>query len=151
MSTETAIDGVVITPLKQIRDERGAVLHMLRADAPHFAGFGEIYFSIVNPGVIKGWRRHTKMVMSLTVPKGRVKLALADRREGSPSYGVVQEIFLGEDGADYQLVTVPPLVWNGFQCVSDTPAIIANCASIPHAPEEVERIALDAAEIEYAW
>lgn len=151
MSTETAIDGVVITPLKQIRDERGAVLHMLRADAPHFAGFGEIYFSIVNPGVIKGWRRHTKMVMSLSVPKGRIKLALADRREGSPSFGVVQEIFLGEDEADYQLVTVPPLVWNGFQCVSDMPAIIANCASIPHAPEEVERIALDATEIEYAW
>ena len=48
------IDGVVITPLKQIRDERGAVLHMLRTDAPHFAGFGEVYFSVVNPGVIKG-------------------------------------------------------------------------------------------------
>lgn len=139
------INGVVITPLKQIRDERGAVLHMLRADAPHFAGFGEVYFSVVNPGVIKGWRRHTKMTMSLTVPKGRVKLVLADGK------GAVQEIILGEDAAEYQLVTVPPMVWNGFQCISAEPAIIANCASIGHAPQEAERLGLDAAEIDYTW
>lgn len=145
------ISGVVITDLKQIRDERGAVLHMLRADAPHFHGFGEVYFSVVNPGVIKGWRRHTRMTMSLAVPKGRVKLVLADRREGSDTFGEIQEIVLGEGEAEYRLVTVPPLVWNGFQCVSDTPAIIVNCASIPHAPEEAERLPLGAGEISYVW
>jgi len=139
------IEGVVITPLSQIRDERGAVLHMLRTDAPHFAGFGEIYFSIVNPGVVKGWRRHTQMTMSLTVPKGRVKLVLADGR------GAVQEIILGEDATEYQLATIPPMVWNGFQCISDEPAIIANCASIPHAQDEVERIPLDTSDIKYTW
>lgn len=139
------IDGVVITPLKQIRDERGAVLRMLRTDAPHFAGFGEVYFSIVNPGVVKGWRRHTQMTMSLTVPKGRIKLVLAD------GAGNVQEIILGEDEAEYQLVTVPPMVWNGFQCLSAEPAIIANCASIPHTPDEAQRIPLDSADIGYSW
>ena len=139
------IDGVVITPLKQIRDERGAVLHMLRTDAPHFAGFGEVYFSVVNPGVIKGWRRHTEMTMSLTVPKGRVKLVLADGQ------GAVQEVILGEDEGDYKLVTVPPMVWNGFQCISDEPAIIANCASIPHIPSEAERIPIDSSDIDYTW
>lgn len=139
------INGVVITPLSQIRDERGAVLHMLRADAPHFVGFGEVYFSIVNPGVVKGWRRHTKMTMSLTVPKGRVKLVLAD------GLGAIQEIIIGEDAAEYKLVTVPPMVWNGFQCISTEPAIIANCASIVHAPQEAERLPLDSAEIAYTW
>lgn len=139
------IDGVIITPLKQIRDDRGAVFHMLRTDAPHFAGFGEVYFSVINPGVVKGWRRHARMTMSLTVPKGRVKLVLADGN------GAVQEIILGEAEAEYQLVTVPPMVWNGFQCLSDEPAIIVNCASIPHTPDEVERIPLDSFEVEYTW
>lgn len=139
------IDGVVITPLKQIRDERGAVLHMLRTDAPHFAGFGEVYFSIVNPGVVKGWRRHTRMTMSLTVPKGRVKLVLADGQ------GAVQEVILGEDVSEYKLVSVPPMVWNGFQCISDEPAIIANCASIPHSPDEAEKLPLGSDQIKYSW
>lgn len=145
MSLICGVEGVVITPLKQICDERGAVLHMLRADAPHFAGFGEVYFSVVNPGVIKGWRRHTKMTMSLAVPKGRVKLVLADGK------GALKEIILGEFETEYQLVTVPPMVWNGFQCISSESAIIANCASIVHVPQEVERLPLDSAEIDYTW
>ncbi|MBL4692939.1 MAG: WxcM-like domain-containing protein [Magnetovibrio sp.] len=139
------IDGVIITPLKQIRDDRGAVLHMLRTDAPHYAGFGEVYFSIVNSGVTKGWRRHTKMTMSLAVPKGRVKLVLADDQ------GHIQEIIFGEDEADYKLVTIPPMVWSGFQCISADPAIIANCASILHTPGEAERLDLDTQEIAYTW
>lgn len=118
---------------------------MLRADAPHFAGFGEMYFSIVNPGVIKGWRRHTQMTMSLAVPKGRVKLVVADGQ------GAVEDIILGEDAAEYQLITIPPMVWSGFQCISDEPAIIANCASIPHAQDEVERTSIEASDIRYTW
>ncbi len=145
------IDGLVITPLEQIRDERGAVLHMLRRDAPHFAGFGEVYFSVVNPGVVKGWRRHREMVMSLCVPKGRVKLVLADQREGSVTAGEIQEIVLGEAPPDYRLVSVPAMVWSGFQCIGEEPAMIANCASIPHAPDEVERLPLESDAIRYVW
>jgi len=43
------IDDVLITDLRQIGDERGAVLHMLRCDAPEFVRFGECYFSEVLP------------------------------------------------------------------------------------------------------
>ena len=41
------IDGVRLTPLRIIGDERGSVMHMLRATDAHFAGFGEVYFSTV--------------------------------------------------------------------------------------------------------
>ena len=36
------IDGVILTPLRQIFDERGKVMHMLREDSPVFSRFGEI-------------------------------------------------------------------------------------------------------------
>ena len=52
------IDGVKVTPLRQIVDERGKIMHMLRADAEHFDKFGEIYFSCVRPEVIKAWHIH---------------------------------------------------------------------------------------------
>ena len=48
------IDGVLITPLKQIFDERGKVMHMLRNDSPVFSNFGEIYFSCTYPA----WAKH---------------------------------------------------------------------------------------------
>jgi len=145
------IEGVILTPLKQIRDDRGAVLHMLRADASHFAGFGEVYFSVVNPGVIKGWRRHTQMVMSLTVPKGRIKLVLADQREGSSTFGQVQENIIGDNAADYPLVSVPRMVGNGFQCIGDEPASIATCVSIPHSQDRAVTISLDRSYRPFAW
>ena len=131
------IDGVVVTPLKQIVDERGKVMHMLRADAPGFRGFGEIYFSTVHPGAIKGWHVHKRMTLNYAVPHGLIKFVLYDDRAGSATQGELQELFLGPD--NYCLVTVPPLVWNGFKGVGAEPAIVANCASIAHDPDEIDR------------
>lgn len=131
------IAGVVVTPLRQIIDERGKVMHMLRSDSPHFSGFGEIYFSTVFPGVVKAWHLHHRMVLNYAVPHGNIKFVLYDDRADSPTNGLLQEIFLGPD--NYCLVTVPPMIWNGFKGISSDAAIIANCASIAHDPTEIER------------
>jgi dTDP-4-dehydrorhamnose 3,5-epimerase len=143
------IDGVRVHPLRQIPDERGRIMHMLRADAEHFERFGEIYFSAVYPGAIKGWHLHLKMTLNYAVVVGHIKLVLYDDRESSPSRGEVQELFLGE--ANYSLVTVPPLVWNGFKGIGDRTAIVANCATLPHDPEEIQRRDPFDAAIPYNW
>ena len=132
------IEGVIVHPLKQIPDERGKVMHMLRATEPHFIGFGEIYFSVVYPGVIKGWHLHSRMTINYAVPSGRIKLVLYDPREASPTRGEIAEIFLGEDF--YALVQVPPGVWNGFKGIGLIPALVANCATIVHDPDEISRL-----------
>src|SRR5207248_9915896 len=121
-----------VRPLKQIPDERGKVMHMLRADEPHFDQFGEIYFSLVYPGVVKGWHLHRRMTLNYAVISGSIKLVLFDERDGSSTRGFVMELFVGE--ANYCLVTVPPQVWNGFKGIGTGPAIVANCASHPHDP-----------------
>ena len=141
------IDGVLITPLKQILDERGKVMHMLRSDASHFQGFGEIYFSCVYPGAIKAL--HKKMALNYAVPYGRIKLVLYDDREGSRTRGEIQEIFMGID--NYCLVTIPPLVWNGFKGMGQETAIVANCATIPHDPHEIVRLDPFDPSIPYDW
>jgi dTDP-4-dehydrorhamnose 3,5-epimerase len=124
-------------------------MHMLRSTDAHFAAFGEIYFSCVHPGAIKAWHIHKRMVLNYAVPFGKIKFVLYDDREGSPTRGRFQELFLGPD--NYCLVTVPPLVWNGFKGVGDQTAVVANCASIPHDPDEIERLPPDDARIPYDW
>lgn len=143
------IDGVIVTPLKQILDERGKVMHMLRADSPAFTQFGEIYFSCVYPGAIKAWHIHKVMTLNYAVPHGRIKFVLYDDRPASPTRGEVQEFFLGPD--NYCLVTVPPMVWNGFKGIGDETAIVSNCASIPHDPGEIERKPAFDPGIPYDW
>ena len=143
------IDGVLVHPLKQISDERGKVMQMLRADDPHFEEFGEIYFSVAYPGVIKGWHVHSRMTLNYAVVSGTIKLVLYDRREASPTRGELQELFIGE--ANYVLVRVPPDVVNGFKPVGGTPAIVANCATLPHDPDEITRIDPFTPDIPYDW
>lgn len=143
------IEGVQIIPLRQILDERGKVMHMLRADAPHFKSFGEIYFSVVNPGAIKAWHIHRIMTLNYAVPVGQIKFVLYDEREGSPTKGEMQEIFLGPD--NYNLVTVPPNVWNGFKGIGTVPSLVANCASIGHDATEIDRKNPFDPSIPYDW
>ena len=73
---ESAIDGVVVAPLRRVVDERGTIMHMLRRTDPHFTEFGEIYFSTVYAGVVKGWHRHREMTLNYACPEGRIKIAL---------------------------------------------------------------------------
>jgi dTDP-4-dehydrorhamnose 3,5-epimerase len=143
------IDGVLVTPLSRIADERGTILHMLRADDPHFLGFGEIYFSTVYPGAVKGWHIHRDMTLNYAVPVGRVKLVLYDDRRDSPSRGVVEEHFVGEE--NYVLVTVPPMVWNGFKGIGTGTALLANCATLPHDASEINRIDPFDPSVPYDW
>ena len=143
------IKGVAVHPLRRIPDERGMVMHMLRADAPHFERFGEIYFSTIYPNVVKGWHRHRRMTLNYAVVSGMVKLVLYDDREDSPTRSELMELFVGEQ--NYVLVTVPPRVWNGFKGVGTAPAIVANCATLPHDPAEIERLDPGSERIPYGW
>ena len=145
----TMIEGVKITPLRQILDERGKIMHMLRNDDAHFQSFGEIYFSCVYPGAIKAWHLHKEMTLNYAVPSGRIKLVLYDERTNSPTKGAIEELTIGED--NYCLVKIPPGIWNGFQGIDQKPAIVANCATLPHDPEEIVRIEPFSKRIPYEW
>jgi dTDP-4-dehydrorhamnose 3,5-epimerase len=143
------IQGVVIKRLSIYSDERGNVKHMLRSTDPEFEKFGEIYFSCVYPGVVKGWHLHKIMTLNYTVVSGMIKLVLYDDRPESNTHGELQEIFMGT--YNYVLVKIPPLIWNGFKGIGVTPAIVANCATIPYDPDEIVRKNPFAEDIPYDW
>lgn len=143
------IDGVQIIPLRTIMDERGMVRHMMKCTDPHFSQFGEIYFSVIYPHAIKAWHIHKKMTLYYSVISGNLKIVLYDARKDSPTYGELQEIFIGED--NYALVIIPPYVVNGIKAIGNEKAILANCATIPHDPDEIERLNPFDKSIGYNW
>ena len=143
------VAGVSVRPLRILRDARGAVMHMLRSDAPHFKRFGEVYFSVIAPGAVKAWKRHRRVAQNLAVPVGRVRIVIYDDREGSATRGALQEIVTGPD--DYALVSIPPLLWYGLQGIAQGESLIANCASEPHDPAESESADPASASIPFSW
>jgi dTDP-4-dehydrorhamnose 3,5-epimerase len=143
------IEGVIITPLKRIPDERGAVMHILKSTDHAFQGFGEVYCSTVYPGVVKGWHLHKRITLNYVVIRGTIKFVLYDGRVGSATHGEVQEINMGD--RNYVRVTVPPGVWNGFQGVGNDEAYVINITEMPHDPSEIERTDPFTKDIPYSW
>ena len=143
------INGVTLTPLRQIFDERGKVMHMLREDSPVFSKFGEIYFSCTYPGVVKAWHLHKNMTLNYAVIFGEIKFVLFDDRPDSPTRGEIQEFFISPE--NYMLVTVPPMIWNGFKCVGTNTSIVANCSTVPHSAGEIIRRSPEDSDIPYNW
>ena len=150
MTTQASIDGVLVTDLRQIIDERGAVLHHMRRDATEFTTFGECYFSEIVPGAVKAWKRHREQTQHLAVPIGRVRFVIYDDRESSPTHDKIQMIELGRPN-DYNRLRIPRGLWYGFTCLSDQPALIANCADRPHDPTDAELRPEDDPDIPFRW
>lgn len=146
---EKQIYGLKVIPLRKIEDERGAVLHMLRQDSPHFSQFGEVYFSKVNYGYVKAWKKHLNMTQHFAVPHGKIKLVCYDNRENSISKGLLKEVILGEE--HYSLVIIPPEIWYGFQGLSSEYSLITNCTNYPYDSNEVERVSENDSSIPYFW
>ena len=130
------INGVIINPLKQIFDERGKVMHMLREDSEVFTRFGEIYFSCIHPGVVKAWHLHKEMTLNYAVIYGEIKFVLYDDRKESSTRGNIMELFISPE--NYKLVTVPPMIWNGFKGLGGDTSIVANCSNLPHSQNEIQ-------------
>jgi len=143
------IEGLIIQPLKQIIDERGSVMHMLRSDSPVFKQFGEIYFSTIKHGVIKAWKKHKYMTQNIAVPVGKIKVVIFDDRVGSRTYGNLLEIRTGT--IKYSLIIIPPKVWYGFEGLSSFDSLIANCTTLPFDEKEVERVESVVSFIPYIW
>ena len=144
------IEGVKITELKQIKDRRGKIMHMLRSDSKVFKKFGEIYFSTINPGIVKAWHLHKEMTLNYAVIYGEIKFVLYDDRKNSSTYKKIHEVYMGDN--NYVRVTVPPGVWNGFMGIGTKESFVVNFTDIPHDPSEIHRMdPHENTKIEYDW
>ena len=139
------IKDIVVTHLDVIDTPGGHVMHGMKETSVGYAGFGEAYFSQVDKGAIKAWKRHKKMTLNLVVPVGKIKFVLFDDREVSNTQ--FQEVIISKD--NYCRLTIPPMVWVGFQGLSDNGSILLNIANIEHDPGEVDRLEVD--KINYDW
>lgn len=141
------IRGVMVTPLKRIHHPLGDVYHALKSSESSFEKFGEAYFSTVNPGSIKGWKRHSQMTLNLVVPVGAIRFVVYDDREISETKGQFFDITLSAQ--NYSRLTVSPGLWMAFQGRDEGLNLLLNLASIEHNPEEATSLMLE--EIKYEW
>lgn len=144
------IDGVKLTPLKQIYHPKGDVFHAMRCTDPGFDGFGEAYFSSILHGLVKAWKRHSEMTLNLVCIVGKIHFVLYDGRKDSPTFGQFSEATLSPESETlYRRITIPPGVWMGFVGIGDGKSVLLNVANIPHDPTEQVNIPIEESDIKF--
>ena len=141
------IEGVILTPLKQIVISKGDLYHAMKQSDIGYESFGEAYFSTVNKDDIKGWKKHTKMVLNLIVPIGAVQFVIYDDRVNSSTYNQFFSVELSQK--NYQRLTIPAGVWMAFKGIGEDLNMLLNLASIEHDPNEA--ISKELTHINYTW
>jgi dTDP-4-dehydrorhamnose 3,5-epimerase len=150
MRNSDEIEGVIVQPLKQIVDNRGAVLHMMKNDSEFLDQFGEVYFSEILPGIVKAWKMQKEKTQNLAVPINKIRLVIYDSRPNSSTHGKVKEYEIGRPD-NYSLIHIPPNLWYGFQSLDGQTALVANCADYPNNPAEIDSLPSDSSQIPYQW
>lgn len=135
------MDGVILTPLKQIYHPKGDIFHAMKKSDIGFDGFGEAYFSTINQNDIKGWKKHTKMTLNIVVPVGNIEFVVYD--ENSKEFFSTKLSY-----NNYQRLTVKAGLWMAFKGL-DKYNMLLNLASIEHDPNEAINIGIE--EIKYEW
>jgi len=139
------IEDVIVTHLEIVDTPGGNVMHGIKESSAGFAGFGEAYFSQIDNNAIKAWKRHKKMTLNLIVPAGEIKFVLFDDRDESNVR--FQEVIISKN--NYCRLTIPPMVWMGFQGLAKEGSMLLNIADIEHDPDEVDRLKID--NLNYDW
>ena len=125
--------GIKCTKLKRIFNPKGDIFHALKASEDDSFQFGEAYFSMVNENEIKGWKKHSLMVMNLIVPVGDVTFYIFDEVNNIHS-----KYRLNAD--NYIRLTVPPGYWMAFEGHDDAHNLVLNIASMEHDPNESKTV-----------
>ena len=145
------ISGVNVKELKLIPDERGFLMEILRSDDELFQQFGQAYITAAYPGVVKAWHYHTRQTDHFCVVSGMAKVALFDARKGSPTYGEVNEFFMGD--RQRLLVSIPPGVYHGYKNIGTTDCLLLNIPTELYNYDEPDEYRADPHDgsIPYDW
>ncbi len=126
-------------------------MEMLRNDEEVFEQYGQSYVSMNYPGVIRAWHYHKKQNDFWVCVRGMIKAVVYDCREGSPTYGEVNEFFLGDNNPI--LLKIPIGTMHGYKTVGVEPSLLVNFPTQPYNSKEPDeyREAFDSEKIPYNW
>ncbi len=145
------IHDVVVKSLVTHSDDRGYIREIVRDDDDLLRRFGQTAITKSYPGVIKAFHWHEDQDDVWYVAGGMARVVLYDRRPASPTYGITQVIYAGEDNPIALLI--PAGLAHGYQVLGNEPVLLfyhVTKSYDPKHPDE-QRIPFDDPEIGFDW
>jgi dTDP-4-dehydrorhamnose 3,5-epimerase len=149
----TLVKDVLVYPLKVNRDESGILVETLRTDWKEIYGkdreFAMQYFSVTKSAVARDedvWHYHTQQEDRFLVAQGEIVAAVADNRQDSETFGLINLFHMKAD-IDPYILLIPKGTLHGFLVVSHTPAVLLNFPTRLYDPSEEQRLPYAEAKI----
>jgi len=136
------MEGVNLYDLKQIKIQKGNILHAFKVTDEGYVNFGEAYFSQIQYGAVKGWKRHRRFRLNIIVPVGEIKFVIFDDRHNSATLGQYKEYILSPS-KNYKRLTVAPGLWMAFQGLNRNTSMLLDIIPELHTPDESDNLPLD--------
>jgi dTDP-4-dehydrorhamnose 3,5-epimerase len=119
------IAGVQFRPTRPVPHEDGHVVEVARASWDVLGGpIAQVHTTTTFQGRTRAWDLHQVGTDRLFVVTGLVKIVIFDGRNGSPTYGLVNEFVVSEKNPG--LLIVPPNLYHGWKNIGEVEAIIIN-------------------------
>jgi dTDP-4-dehydrorhamnose 3,5-epimerase len=122
------IDGVQYRPARPVSHHHGHLTEVFRADwGLTEAPLVQVNLTTTFPGRIRAWGIHRLTVDRLFAATGSLCIVCYDGRRGSPTFGCVNELMLGE--RNQGLIVIPPGVYYGWKNIGADEATIVSMPS----------------------
>ena len=145
------IEGVVVKACTVHSDDRGSLIEIVRDDEPVFRDVKQTTFTVAYPGVIKAFHWHKRQWDVWFIVSGMAQVVLYDLREGSPTCGETQVIYMGV--RQPMVVAIPPGVAHGYRALGHEPAALLYHTTEHYDPADPDemRIPFDDPRIGFDW
>ena len=131
------INGLKKKNIKIIKNKKGDLIKYLSSKDSFFKKFGEIYFSEIKKGQIKGWNLHKRYTCHLAVISGSVTFNFVDYRKNSITFLKKEKINLNKK--NHAIIIVPPKIFFNFTTKNKI-SLVVNTLNYPHLDSETEKI-----------
>lgn len=147
-----SIHGVTFRESVTHTDDRGTLFEMFDPRWKwHKDPLTYVYACTIRPGITKGWSLHKKTDDRYFLMYGELEVVLYDGREDSPTFGMVQKVYLTE--ANRRLMSIPVGVWHAVRCIGQKDAVLVNFKSTfyDHKNPDKYRLPLNDEKIPYKF
>ena len=125
------VKSVKISRCNLIKNKKGNIIKFISKDNKLLSKFGEIYFSEIKKGKVKGWNYHKKYTCLLTVPSGKVMFSICKSTSKR-----IRKVILSEK--NNSILKIPPKFWFSFTSLVKK-SLVTNVLSGVHDPSEVKK------------
>jgi dTDP-4-dehydrorhamnose 3,5-epimerase len=150
--SRTLIDGVKTKEIKNVIKTNGGLTEIWRASWQiDNLPVDQIFQVSINPGEYSDWHIHEFTTDRIFVNSGAIKIVLYDPREGSSTFGIINEFNISEKRP--MLISIPPKVCHAIQNITDQVSSLINIVDKAYNYEDPDhwRLASNSELIPYTF